>query len=148
MKKLLTLLFMLIPMLSWAQDLVEIDGITYFVIPKGKVAEVRPSKGTKYSGDITIPESVEYNGTTCSVTSIGSSAFSGCSGLKSIIIGNSVTSIGESAFNGCKGLTSVTIPNSVTSIGEWAFMYCSALTSVTIPNSVTSIGEGAFGNCI
>ncbi len=82
-----------------------------------------------------------------SVTSIGSGAFSGCSGLTSVIIPNSVTSIGQWAFSKCSGLTSVTIPNSVTSIGNYAFQYCSGLTSVTIPNSVISIGENAFSGC-
>ena len=81
------------------------------------------------------------------VTSIGNSAFSGCSGLTSIEIPNSVTSIGIYAFNKCSGLTSITIPNSVTSIGGRAFYGCSGLTSVTIPNSVTSIGEDAFYEC-
>ncbi len=79
-----------------------------------------------------------------SVTSIGGSAFSGCSRLTSITIPNSVTSIGTGAFEYCSGLTSVTIPNSVTSIGETAFNGCSGLTSVTIGNSVTSIGNAAF----
>jgi len=82
-----------------------------------------------------------------SVTSIGSNAFDGCSGLTSVTIPNSVTSIGVAAFTGCSGLTSVTIPNSVTRIGEWAFYECSGLTSVTIGNRVTSIGGGAFSNC-
>ena len=82
-----------------------------------------------------------------SVTSIGSSAFSGWSGLTSVTIPNSVTTIGQSAFYGCSGLTSVTIPNSVTSIGTSAFSSCSGLTSVTIPNSVTSIGGSAFSGC-
>ncbi len=82
-----------------------------------------------------------------SVTSIGSSAFYGCSGLTSITIPNSVTSIGGSAFKYCSGLTSITIPNSVTSISDDVFFSCSGLTAITIPNSVTSIGYDAFGDC-
>ena len=73
----------------------------------------------------------------------------GCSSaaIGEIIIPNSVTSIGSSAFYGCSGLTSVTIPNSVTSIGYEAFSNCSSLTSIIIPNSVTSIGYAAFAGC-
>ena len=82
-----------------------------------------------------------------SVTSIGDSAFDGCSSLTSITIPDSVTSIGEWAFNGCKSLTSITIPSSVTSIGKGAFAGCSSLTSITIPDSVTSIGDSAFSGC-
>ena len=99
------------------------------------------------TGNLTIPSTVTYGGTTYSVTSIGDFAFYGCSGLTSVTIPNSVTSIGEQAFSACSGLTSVSIPNSVTSLGESAFSGCSGLTSVSIPNSVTSIGEGAFWGC-
>jgi len=87
------------------------------------------------SGDFTIPDTV---------TSIGDSAFGGCTGLTSITIPDSVTSIGDYAFSGCTGLTSVTIPDSVTSIGDLAFLNCTGLRSITIPNSVTSIGSQAF----
>ena len=102
---------------------------------------------TTVNGDVVIPSSLEYNGTTYSVTSIGSSAFSYCSGLTSVTIPNSVTFIGSSAFRECSGLTSVSIPNSVTSIGNSAFYYCIGLTSVNIPNSVTSIENWAFSYC-
>ena len=95
----------------------------------------------------TIPETVTYNGTTYSVTSIGDKAFMYCTSLTSITIPNSVTSIGGYAFYDCSSLTSVTLPNSVTSIGEYAFSGCSSLTSITFPNSVTSIGDGAFWHC-
>ena len=81
------------------------------------------------------------------VTSIGSYAFSDCSGLTEVTIPNSVTSIGEYVFWGCSGLTSVTIPDSVTSIGQHAFSGCSSLTDVAIPGSVTVIHGLAFDGC-
>ncbi len=133
-----------LPMLA---EQVEIDGINYELITKVKQATVIAKNRGKYSGDIVIPESVEYRGTTCRVTSIGDKAFYDCSGLTSVTIGNRVTNVGGQAFYGCSSLTSVTIPNSVTSIGEYAFCGCSGLTSVTIGNSVTSIGNEAFRFC-
>ena len=82
-----------------------------------------------------------------SVTSIGNYAFQNCTCLTSVTIENGVTSIGNSAFENCTSLTSITIPDSVTSIGNYAFYGCRGLTSITIPDSVTSIGEYAFRNC-
>ena len=82
-----------------------------------------------------------------SVTSIESGAFSGCSGLTSVVIPDSVTNIGSYAFSGCTGLTSVVIPDSVTSIESGAFYGCSRLPSFTIPNGVTSIGSSTFSGC-
>ena len=66
-----------------------------------------------------------------SVTSIGSDAFSGCSGLTELTFPNSVTSIGDFAFYGCSGLTELILPNSVRSIGDCAFTYCSGLSKIT-----------------
>ena len=68
-------------------------------------------------------------------------------GCKKTIIPNSVTSIGGSAFEGCTGLTSVEIPNSVTSIGNYAFYNCSGLTSIEIPDGVKTIGTNTFAGC-
>lgn len=63
--------------------------------------------------------------------------------IKEFIIPNSVTSIGSSAFYNCSGLKSITIPNSVTYIGESAF-YNTNLKSVTIGTGVLTIGSNAF----
>ena len=69
------------------------------------------------------------------------------SGVKRIIIGNRVTTIGQTAFSGCSSLTSVTIPNSVTTIEGKAFEECTNLQKINIGNSVKTIGISAFKNC-
>ena len=97
--------------------------------------------------NLVISKNISYKGYTLNVTSIGKSAFKGCTSLTSVTIPDSVTSIGDHAFYGCTNLTSVTIGNSVTSIGSSAFYGCTNLTSVTIGNSVTSIGSSAFYGC-
>ena len=136
---------------SLAHDF-EVDGIFYNKTSDNTVAVTYKgyyydSYSDEYEGNIVIPSSVDYNGTTYSVTSIGNYAFYPCTSLTSIEIPNSVTSIGELAFGYCTSLTSIQIPNSVTSIGDYTFSNCSSLTSIKIPNSVTSIGESAFRGC-
>ena len=135
----------------WAHNF-EVDGIYYNYLDDNNVAVTYKGSSfgaydNEYSGEVTIPETVTYDGITYNVTSIGNGAFYECRSLTSVTIPNSVTSIGDAAFYQCSSLTSITIPNSVTSIGDDAFYGCSSLTSVTIPNSVTSIGDGAFSYC-
>ena len=119
MKKVLFIIaLVLVTMLASAA--VEVDGIYYNLDSKAKTAEVTKNL-SGYLGDIVIPKSFEYVGTTYSVTAIGNSAFYNCSDLISVIIPGSVISIGRYAFYGCNSLTSATIPVSVTAIGEHAF---------------------------
>ena len=152
-------------------------------LPEGLLYEVigrRSVTITKYIGTdakVSIPASI--NG--LPVTVIGNSAFDYCENLTSVTIPSSVTTIGESAFWGCS-LNDVTIPSSVTTIGMWAFESCLTLTNIsvdsknnaymsvngvlfdksgkilifcprgksgvyTIPSSVTTIGSYAFAKC-
>ena len=106
---------------------------------------------------LTIPKNVEW---------IAYNAFSGCTGLKSIIwnakkcdgynfgsqvesftFGNIVEVIPASICSGMEKLTSIEIPISATSIGNSSFSGCTNLTSITIPNSIKWIGDYAFYNC-
>ena len=149
-KSALLMLALLLPATVTAHDF-EVDGIYYIINGNEATVTFRGTSyyeySNEYSGSVTIPSSVTYNGTIYSVTSIGVLAFYNCSGLTSVTIPNPVTEIGYSAFSGCRGLTSVTIPTSLKTIGERAFKDCQSLTSVAIPNSVTTIGESAFYNC-
>lgn len=79
------------------------------------------------------------------VTSIGTSAFLKCKQLSSIAIGSGVTSIGTSAFSGCTALTKAEIKSGA--IGDNAFQDCKSLTDVTLGNGVTQIGKNAFIRC-
>lgn len=81
------------------------------------------------------------------ITSIGKSAFRGCSVLTNITISNKLESIGDAAFYMCEKLESITIPSSVKSIPYASFMHCYDLSTLVISNGVESIGEGAFYHC-
>ena len=127
----------------------KVDGIWYDFDSSTKTASVTyqgssySSYEGEYSGSVTIPETVTYNGTTYSVTSIGDRAFASCSKLTSITLPNSVTSIGDYTFYNCSRLTSITIPNSVTSIDADAFYGCYKVTSITLTaNSVEEFCQG------
>ena len=133
-------------------EVVNANGKTIYYVWANNKTELSVSyigkdyRNSNYSGSIVIPESIDYNGKTYYVTSIGESAFYCCWYLTSVDIPNGVTSIGEYAFTGCHNLTSIKIPNSVKSIGKFAFS-STGLTSFTIPNNVTSIGNYAFSSC-
>ena len=114
------------------------------------VSVAKAQNGTNYNGltNVVIPETVEDNGTTYNVTSIGDNAFSYCSSLESVNISEGVTSIGNGAFSDCPCLENINFPESIISIGNNAFSGCSSLTNITIPKGVTSIECYAFFSCI
>ena len=144
MRKLFTFLFAaLMSVGTMFADGTKIGDLYYNLDAGNQTAEVtyqEEASFTNYSylTAVNIPESVEYNSVTYTVTSIGNIAFAFCSGLTSIEIPNSVTSIGESAFYSCTGLTSITIPNSVISIGQAAFYECPGLTSMVVSSENTN----------
>ncbi len=121
---LLTIVALLAGVQAWAMDF-EVDGLRYWSYDE--TDEVSVYRGS-CSGDVVIPSSVTYEGTTYRVTFIDGGGFHDCSSLTSVVIPSSVTSIGFSAFEGCSSLTSIVIPSSVTSIYDEAFSGCSSLT--------------------
>lgn len=89
------------------------------------------------TGEYTVPDGIQI---------IGSTAFLGTDGVRSVTLPDTVTEIGDSAFANCYGLSSINIPSSVTTIGSGAFKYGPIFEEITIPASVTKIGENIFGS--
>ncbi|MBQ3364571.1 MAG: leucine-rich repeat protein [Muribaculaceae bacterium] len=129
----LLLLAFLIPATTTAHDF-EVDGVYYNIVNDNEVEVTY--QGTSYhsghySGDMSFPSIVTYNGITYSVTSIGDYAFSYSSRLTNVNIPTSVTSIGDHAFYN-SGITSIFIPTSITSIGDGAFSCCGKRTNIIV----------------
>lgn len=128
-KLLLVLVFILAPMINCFA--VEVDGICYELDPNNNTASVT-SNPNFYVGEIMIPNTINLNGITYSVTSIAPFAFVDSYELTSVVIPDNVQSISDHAFYCCIHLTSVTIGKGVSYIGESAFGGCDELTSVYI----------------
>ena len=156
MKQKLHSLLLMVALLSWSMVVAASDfdyGILKYTITSPSNLEVRCDGFTNaHTNDesVVIPETVNYNNRTYTVTMIGdgdstysngSCSFS--SKLKSILLPNSIVTINNYCFSKCYSLTEINIPNSVTAIGDVAFQYC-GLTSLVIPESIKKIGNGAF----
>ncbi|MCM1569574.1 MAG: fibronectin type III domain-containing protein [Roseburia sp.] len=86
------------------------------------------------------------------ITEIGNSAFSGCTGLTDVEFPSALSQIGNSAFSGCTSLPSLTLPKTVESIKDSAFSGCTGLGSITIePSDKTgfkvTLGSSVFSGC-
>lgn len=146
MKKIFLLLWLVLLGLSKVQAYqFEKNGI-YYDIVKGKAVVVR-NWSTSYTGDVVIPETVEYSGQVYVVDSIGSNAFDNCDELTTVRLPEGLKAIGENAFYSCSGLTSISFPGSLRLIDKYAFSGCSGLTSLSFPEGMSQIGEGAFKGC-
>ena len=97
--------------------------------------------------ELSIPETINYNGITYTVTEIGEWAFTssiaGCK-IERVILPPTIKKIGAGAFDLCKQLSSINLPEGLVEIGAWAFWATPSLTKIYIPSSVKKIGDDAF----
>ncbi len=127
----------------------EIDGIAYNITSDVESYTVEvTSKNPNYEGEIIIPEQVDFEENTYSVTSIGNNAFDNADNMTSIIMPNSILVISDYSFFSCDNLSSVAFSSSIFRIGQQSFGSCSSISEFVLPNSLDSICNGAFTNCL
>ncbi len=113
------------------------DGLTYVTTSDNSVAVKSDGDASEYI----IPETVEYDGKTYTVTAIGDRAFQYNKATK-IVLPSTIDSIGYQSFANCS-FSSITLNEGLKKIGDYAF-YSIPVSTIEIPASVESIGSSCF----
>ena len=89
--------------------------------------------GGKYSGDVVVPGTVEYDGITYTVKGVGNRAFEGCDDLRKVTISEGIYKIGAYAFYYSGNLERVILPSTLENIDDSnpVFEACSKLEIIT-----------------
>lgn len=85
------------------------------------------------------------------VTSIGSYAFIGCTGLVSANLPPALTQLKRNTFDGCTSLKSAIMPENESgslTLGDSVFNGCSALERVDLPVGTLTVGSNTFNNAL
>ncbi|MBR2195538.1 MAG: leucine-rich repeat domain-containing protein [Salinivirgaceae bacterium] len=166
---------------GWSGDW-SANSAVYGVMPGGEYI-VRKTNDSEHTAEIvvyigtstsiSIPETLEINGTSYSVTGIGDNAFKGSTSLTSITVPATVTEISGSAFSGCSAAINIegdnfTYEDNILFNKDKTVIICclnpltgtyeipstvkristfnagSGLTSLTIPSTVETIDSAAF----
>ena len=155
-KQLLLFVMMLLSMVASAYDF-ELDGFYYNVISVSDLTlelttdvEIKDQlndtdNNKKYSGNVVIPETVNYKGKDWKIIKI-SYTFKYCYDVTSVTIPSSVSEIGECSFVGCSSLKEINLSGGIKRIGMWAFFRC-GLEKLIIPNNITHVGRCVFQDC-
>ncbi|MBP5721981.1 MAG: leucine-rich repeat protein [Bacteroidales bacterium] len=108
------------------------EGILYVGLGVTKI------NNNQYKDNQNITE-IQFKDTVTEISSIGTSAFRNCTGLKRVVIPGNVKSIGDWAFAGCSNLEEIVFEEGVEKLIVYAFVDCPKLQSVTLPKSIQSI---------
>ena len=148
----------------------DVDGIRYVpVSPSEKTCDAIDCVYDESAANTKIASTVAYKGITMNVKTIQpylaynnkyinsltvdyegelpNYAFTNCSNMQSVTLGQKLSAIGSYAFQGCSSLEAVTIPDNVKALGNYCFSGCSSLKDLKIGSQVETINQYAFSDC-
>ena len=118
-----------------------------------------------YSGEINLPETVNYNNKTFIVSRIGEMAFGGRvldagaleimfetiegglgSNVTSVNLPSTIRSLGKYSFRGCLELSNLKLNSGLTEMGDGSLCYVPNLKNIILPNTIIKIGNYCFFN--
>ena len=122
--------------------------VTYFPVDTYSAANVKAANKVGYTGDVTIPAVVKYQGKEFDVVAVGDSAFIGATALTKVVLPNTIEALGAHMADGCLALTACDI-SAVESavVPDYAFYNCQKLEAITFPKGVETIGRDAYYGC-
>lgn len=116
---LLAVLMSIIGIKAYAFDF-EVDGIYYNIVSASdRTCEVTYNNPPDYSGEVMIPDAVQFNGRELKVIGVGKAAFWKCS-VTSVILPEGIKYIGKSAFSR-SSFETISIPTTLKTVGMNAF---------------------------
>lgn len=120
------------------------DGLNFELID---ASTCRVAVSPDATGNVVIPETVDYDDATYTVVAIGERAFADCLGIETVQLPPTVTAIGEKAFLGCRSMKVFEIGDNVTTVGDEAFRSCTSMTNVRLGARVEQTGKRLFMGC-
>lgn len=144
-------------------DKFALDGVTYQITAVGNSATAKvtycnfegkvtysaitAANKAGYTGIMTVPAEITYQGCKFVISELNDSSFYGASELTGVTLPGTITRIPGHLFNGCSKLAGVNIPDAVTEIGDYAFNNCAVVENIVLPEGLLSIGRNAFSGC-
>ena len=141
------ILFLILCMFSLPIHAYEKDNLVYEIISEDEATvSVRASEEGFKAASLVIPETIDIDGKTYTVTEVGSFGFSDSESLVDVQLPSTLKLLGQQSFDECYHLKSVDIPNGC-KLESYIFYGCLELEKVHLPEDLTLLDEGTFAFC-
>lgn len=125
----------------------KVDNICYNINKDKETVNVTKPEKNNYSGDVIIPETVQYKGKQYTITGIDNGTFNNSKALRSVVLPSTINKLPSFTFYNCTALNKIVLNDNLEMLPDNCFLSCSALHEINIPKGVTTIGEAAFKDC-
>ncbi len=119
-----------------------VEGLKYAYCTEGTTATLIQDDSYQELTEVTIPPTVNIDGKTYKVTTIGSNAFQGCYKLNAVTLSKGLENIGDLAFSR-SSVKKIIVPDGVVSIGVQAFSFMD-LELLELPKTLEKVGKWVF----